>query len=161
MSTARAQSPALRLVNGGRAPRASVLPGRDSAAGRVRSENRAAAGLDPHDARWALAVRASQMLEGGSAAILAPERRRTLIAMAVGMGLRAFDANLVIAIVQDAARCGLPPLGETTESRLLLIARPSPRAAKVVARAGDTLVLFAASGLLAAGLFLGLIAWIG
>src|SRR6185295_11957443 len=108
--TARAHAPALRLVNTERAFRVSVLPDRHSAAASVRSENFAAASLDATDARWVLAVRASQSLEGGAAAILAPERRRRLISFALGMGLRAFDANLVIAIVQDAARCGLPPL---------------------------------------------------
>ncbi len=47
---------------------------------------------------------AADAIEGGRAAIIRPEVRRRLVAAAVGMGLRPFDANLVIAIVQDDAR---------------------------------------------------------
>lgn len=45
-------------------------------------------------------------MEGGKAALLRPERRRELFHRAEDMGLRPFDANLVIAIVQEAARRG-------------------------------------------------------
>ncbi len=45
-------------------------------------------------------------IEGGRAAILRPERRRELFTRATSLGLRPFDATLVIAIVQDAARRG-------------------------------------------------------
>jgi hypothetical protein len=38
--------------------------------------------------------------------VLTHPRRRDLIAAAVGAGLREFDANLIIAVVQDAARRG-------------------------------------------------------
>jgi hypothetical protein len=158
MSALRAQAPVLRLVNGDRAPEAAPWRRRHSERARVRSENLSAARLDPTDARWVLAVRASRELEGGNAAILAPERRRRLVAFALGIGLRAFDANLVIAIVQDAARCGLPALGEMTESRLTMVAEPTR------ARAGDrrsTAVMLAASVLLAGAMFWGLLAWIG
>jgi len=62
--------------------------------------------LPPEDARWLFAVRVSGSLEGGKAALLTPTKRRDLIAAAVGTGLREFDANLVIAIVQDSARRG-------------------------------------------------------
>ena len=73
------------------------------------------------DPRWVLAVRAAGMLQAGPAAILTPDRRRRLVVLASSMGLRPFDAALVIAIVQDAARAGLDPLGPQTESRLGLI----------------------------------------
>ena len=72
----------------------------------IARENHAASSLDPADVRWELASRVQHSLEGGNAAILRPERRRELIAAAVGRGMRPFDANLVIAIVQDAARRG-------------------------------------------------------
>jgi hypothetical protein len=121
MSTAQAHAPALRLVNGERAFGAPPLPRAHAAARRVRSENRAAALIDPRDARWVVAIRTAQSLEGGAAAILPPDRRRRLVSMAVSLGLREFDANLVIAIVQDAARAGLPALGRTTEERLTLV----------------------------------------
>lgn len=80
------------------------------AAERVAYENACAAMLQPADARWIFALRVSHSLEGGKAALLTPPRRRELIAAAVGAGLREFDANLIIAVVQDAARRG--ELGE-------------------------------------------------
>lgn len=53
-----------------------------------------------------LANLAEQAIEGGRAGIIRPEVRRRLVAAGVSMGLRPFDANLVIAIVQDDARSG-------------------------------------------------------
>lgn len=73
---------------------------------RVAYENACAAMLPQEDARWLFAVRVSGSLEGGKAALLTPTKRRDLIAAAVSTGLREFDANLIIAIVQDAARRG-------------------------------------------------------
>jgi hypothetical protein len=148
----------LRLVNSERIPRTPPLPRAHSAAGRVRSENRAAARIDPRDARWVVAVSAARSIEGGLAAILPPDRRRRLISMAVALGLREFDANLVIAIVQDAARAGLPTLGRTTEERLGLVkaaATVRERSAPVSPQ-----LLLLASGVLAAGVFAALLAWI-
>src|SRR5258705_9053634 len=121
MSTAPAHAPALRLVNNRDLSSAPALPRGHTAARRVRSENRAASTIEPRDARWVLAVRAAGVLQGGRAALLPPESRRRLVALALSMGLRPFDANLVIAIVQDAARAGLPTLGALTEERLLMV----------------------------------------
>ncbi len=94
--------PHLRLVG--------VSEASDGAAHRARQsvtrENRAAAAnprLDPTDPRWVLAVRAYSQLQGSS---LTPTRRQQLIKTAGGMGVRQFDANLIIAIVQDHARRG-------------------------------------------------------
>lgn len=87
----------------------------------VALENRVASGMAPTDARWALAVRAATSLEGGRAAILAPERRRCLVALGTRLGLRPFDSSLVIAVVQDGARSGTGALGRDTEDRLLLV----------------------------------------
>lgn len=71
-------------------------------------ENRLAAEaeLNPNDARWVLAIRAAQALEGAQ---LRPERREKLVRLATTLGMRPFDANLVIAIVQDRARRGEVP----------------------------------------------------
>jgi len=44
------------------------------------------------------------------------------MSMADGLGLRPFDASLVIAIVQDAARNGKPALGPESEDRIALVA---------------------------------------
>lgn len=38
--------------------------------------------------------------------MLTPDRRRRLVRLATRVGLREFDANLIIAIVQDEARTG-------------------------------------------------------
>ncbi|MCC7387510.1 MAG: hypothetical protein IT431_01950, partial [Phycisphaerales bacterium] len=72
----------------------------------VSAENQAASALSTFDARWVLAVRASEAVEGGRAAVIRPEARQRLVSTARTMGLRPFDANLVLAIVQDAAREG-------------------------------------------------------
>lgn len=72
----------------------------------VAAENKAAASntkLDPTDPRWVLAVRAYSQLQGTA---LTPDRRERLVQNAKTMGVRPFDANLIIAIVQDHARRG-------------------------------------------------------
>lgn len=58
------------------------------------------------DPRWVLAVRTAELLQGD---ILSPERRERLIRMARLFDLTAFDANMIIAIVQDQARRGIAP----------------------------------------------------
>jgi hypothetical protein len=72
----------------------------------VRAENRRAAQMSAMDARWLLAVSTAGMLEGGRQALLRPERREALLERGRRLGLRSFDANLVIAVVQDGARTG-------------------------------------------------------
>jgi hypothetical protein len=137
---------ALRLVGSGVAPSQRALP-RDNIVRGVRvasavyasmapvptaaqrkaveAENKAAtmSALDP---RWALAVRVSSMLQGGRAAILPPESRRFLVSLGKDINLRPFDANLVIAIVQDAARAGYDPLGTESRLRLKMVREPVP-----------------------------------
>lgn len=93
-------------------------PGRARA---VENENRSARTLDDADVRLVLALRVEGALEGGRAAILRPEARRRLVAAALDAGLRPFDANLLIAIVQEGARAG--DAKETTRDRLRFIAR--------------------------------------
>ena len=73
---------------------------------RVALENRLAAGrqdLGHENPYWRLAGNVAGALDG---VILAPERRRRLLQDAHRMGVREFDANLVIALVQDRARRG-------------------------------------------------------
>jgi hypothetical protein len=70
-----------------------------------------------------LAARTTRLLQGGTSAILTPESRAKLLVLSKRMGLRAFDASLVIAIAQDAARRG-EPLGEECEGRLRLVRPP-------------------------------------
>jgi hypothetical protein len=72
----------------------------------VADENRAAAGnpnLDPTDPRWVLAARTHSQLQGST---LTPERRARVLRTARQLGVRPFEANVIIAIVQDHARRG-------------------------------------------------------
>ena len=92
----------------------------------VARENHAASSLDADDSRWVFAVRVSKVLDGGRAAILAPERRALLMGNAREMGLREFDANLVIAIVQDCVRTGHERLCPKTEARLAMVREAHP-----------------------------------
>ncbi|MBL8990566.1 MAG: hypothetical protein JNJ48_03190 [Phycisphaerae bacterium] len=148
--------PALRLVNSDVAHLPDALPGRysrpvvaaspgraipsapgsrtgDEARARrdVARANVLASGMMPDDARWIFALRAADALEGGIAAIIRPEVRRKLVDIAVRLGLRPFDANLIIAIVQDGRRSGRGALNPDCESRLTLVrpADPPPKPA--------------------------------
>jgi hypothetical protein len=63
------------------------------------------AALDPQDPRWLVATETASQLEGS---LLTFERRRKVLALANRVGVRPFDANLIIAAVQDRARRGEP-----------------------------------------------------
>ncbi len=131
-------SPVLRLVNADPIGADAVMPFRDtartarSARAEVTRENRLASldrSLDAADPRWVLAVRTAAAIEGGRAAFLPPDRRRNLNRLATRLGLRPFDASLVIAIVQDAARSAEDPsvasrLGPEVAARLQLVRTP-------------------------------------
>lgn len=155
-------SHSLRLVGAARGAGATVLPQRNAARAvaayapasaspegpseaavraarelEVARANRQASAIDALDARWVFACRVATSLEGGRAAILRPESRDKLLTQAGRLGLRQFDANLVIAIVQDTARCGLEPLSLPTAERLPLVRpahTPTPATLPVVAR---------------------------
>ena len=94
----------------------------------VALENRSAASMSPADARWVLAVRTAESIEGGG--VLAPEARARLQRLATNLGLRPFDANMVMAIVQDGARSGGGPLGAGVAERLELV-RGAPEASNM------------------------------
>lgn len=110
----------LRLV--GRGPRGSVtlrfagsdvVPrdrGRPAASHPFTPET--STGLEPTDPRWVLAVRTQQVLQG---TVLRPGDRQELLRVGKLLGLSPFDANLVVAIVQDRARRG-GGLGDTADS---------------------------------------------
>lgn len=97
----------------------------------IEAENRAAARVSArafeHDARRLLAQRVAEQLEGGRAAVLRPDRRRRLLDLATTLDLRPFEANLVIAIVQDAARHGQTPTTPTTRTLLDMVPEPAAR----------------------------------
>ncbi|MEE9403489.1 MAG: hypothetical protein V3V20_01235 [Algisphaera sp.] len=58
------------------------------------------------DPRWILAVRAAESLDGST---LPSASRDRLIRLGKAMRLMPFDANLILAIVQDQARRGYAP----------------------------------------------------
>ncbi len=158
-------SPSLRLVGAPRGVRATALPQRNAVRAvatlasavpaieqprdatrelQVARANRQASAIDALDARWVFACRVATSLEGGRAAILRPESRDRLLNQANHLGLRQFDANLIMAIVQDTARCGLEPLSLATAERLPLIRpahTPTPATLPVVARFGIAMMV--------------------
>ena len=89
-------------------------------------ENRAAAAarpaLEPTDPRWVLAVRAHTQLEGS---VMTPDARQRVMRTAAVLGVRNFDASVVIAIVQDHARRG-ETLADAAPT-LALVRRPPDR----------------------------------
>lgn len=68
-----------------------------------------------------MALRVYEQLEGGRSAILRPGNRRRLVQIARTLGLRPFDANLVIAVVQDAARRGETPANAEPIASLAMV----------------------------------------
>ena len=105
----------------------------------IIKENRIAAarapGLDPSDPRWILAMQTQARLQG---AVLTPERREQLLASGRKLGLRPFEANLVIAIVQDRARCGKSESLKAAQPAMRLVAASLERDQKISAGAGAT-----------------------
>jgi len=87
----------------------------------VARENLLASALPTTDVRWILASKAAQAIEGGRAALLRPEARKRLLSEARSLGLRPFDANLVLAIVQDQARIGGSMRPELLAPRLAIV----------------------------------------
>ena len=64
-------------------------------------------------------MRAYSQMQGST---LTPERRQRVLDNAKVIGLRPFDANLIIAVVQDHARRGETPA--EAQSTLSMIASP-------------------------------------
>jgi len=109
-------TPALRLVPAHDTPEPPRTARRD-----IARENHEAA-LAADDARAAFAIEVARSIEGGRAALLRPEVRRSLVQAAQGKGLRPFDANLIIAVVQDAVRREAPV--SSIDPTLRVIPRP-------------------------------------
>lgn len=80
--------------------------------------------LGPTDPRWVLALRVAEQLQG---TVLSPESRERLIRTGKTMGLTPFDANLVIAIIQDQARRGFAPERCASAGAPMLRMVPLPR----------------------------------
>lgn len=128
-STRTSRHPGLRLIRTEVSPEVSnrhSKPLRAKLAGDVGAENRRAATLSDRDARRIIAQRVAENIDGGRAGILVPERRQALVATAQRLGMRTFDANLIIAIVQDRFRRGLlGASGAGSDERLELVTAPA------------------------------------
>jgi len=78
------------------------------------------------DPRWVLAVATAQLMEGD---VLPPTKRQSLMQQGKSMGLSPFDCSLILAIIQDRARRGIPldECASVSESQLALIPLPGIR----------------------------------
>lgn len=154
--------PTLRLVDGGPSAAATSLPADHERMGNriraVEAENRAASELSIEDARLIFAEEVGEQLQGGTVALLTPERRKRLISRAEGLGLRPFDANLIIAIMQDRARGGEFDADARGDARLGLIRPADEMTSQTGPRAAW--IRWLAVGALTAGLFVLLVLWI-
>lgn len=140
-----------------RTPAPEVPVSRDA----VAREMRAASLLSADDARRIVALRVVESLEGGRAAILRPEARRSVVAMATAHGLRPFDANLVIAIVQDGARRGEGPESPDIAGRLRLVGGGAiERKQRRVSVMRHVVINLVAAAVLGIGVAAVLVAWL-
>ena len=129
----------------------------------IARENRRAASLSQSEAREILTLRVTELLQGGRAAILTPERRSRAIRIARMLGVRDFDAHLVIAVVQDRARRGeisLPATGQDA-GRTSGVEGNQRRLALGEGRGTIVALQIAAATLLAAAMLLGVMNWLG
>ncbi len=116
--------PRLRLVFPDRGPSIDEARLRRDIARENGEAARMQAELADADVRRILALRIEESLEGGRAALLPAPRRRALVNAGHRLGLRPFESNLIIAIVQDAARRGKSSADRDTRAALGVI--PSP-----------------------------------
>lgn len=135
-----------------------------AAARDIARENRRAASLSQSEAREILTLRVTELLQGGRAAILTPERRTRAIRIARMLGVRDFDAHLVIAVVQDRARRGeitLPAPREDPGASKRVAGVGGPPRSLGEARGTIVALQVAAATLLAAAMLLGVMNWLG
>ncbi len=125
-------------------------------------ENRQAAALTPSEAREILTARVTELIQGGRAAILTPEHRARAVRIARMLGVRDFDAQLVIAVVQDRARRGEIESGHAGLSSETAAHAPLRAPRRLLPENGAIALLqIAAALMLAAALLLGVMNWIG
>jgi hypothetical protein len=157
-SSSQSIQPKLRLVGSDPQPNAgggmrAVTPEQVKRRMEVARENRlanqTAQAIDPGDLRLIFAFEVAKKLDGGRAAILTPERRQALVEDGARRGLKPFDANLVIAMVQHAAREGQAAQSPEVTSLLPLV--PISRAESAFFTPG---VLFGIASVAAMVLFL-------
>ncbi len=83
--------------------------------------------LEVNDPRWVMAVRVRESLQG---TCLTAESRRRVIRIGRLLGLTDFDCNVIIAIVQDAARRGEDIHSAADTLHVVPQRKPQPRCAK-------------------------------
>lgn len=153
------ENPRLRLVRADQGSALALAARRD-----IEVENRrsAALALDAHeDVRRILALRAAEVLEGGRAAVLRPDARRRLVRLGTMLGLRRFEANLVLAVVQEGARRGESPAGPRTVANLSAIPAPLEGAQHLARRrAIERAVIIAGAIAIAATAVVMLVNWL-
>lgn len=122
----REARPTMRLVRPEEAPAPTrtVPPALPTPSPKPQARPSSPSITDPADPRWVLALRTAESLQG---TILGPEKRERLVKVGKMMGLTAFDANLVIAIVQDQARRGYAPEYCATAGEPQLAMVPLPK----------------------------------
>ncbi|MDI9403517.1 MAG: hypothetical protein QM516_06555 [Limnohabitans sp.] len=91
--------------------------------------------FDPNDARWRVAEETQRAMQG---AVLAFEDRRRILSLANKLGIRPFDANLIVALVQDRARRGESLANITPTLALLPEAHRPERNAQRTMSAADS-----------------------
>jgi hypothetical protein len=116
---------------------AAVRPARIA---EVERANQAAAVLPELTAQSLFAATVANSLEGGPAGVLPADSRRRLVAAAVRLGIREFDAHLIIAMVQERARTERTPRARTMQpaervQRTMRSGSHSPDAARGVSPA--------------------------
>lgn len=120
------------------------------AVGEVAKENHLAR-IGADDARAVFAGLVADSLEGGRAAMLRPEVRRTLAVSAQELGIRSFDANLAIAAVQDAARRGERVTSNAVPAAVMHLAPVRRDGAR------NRIVMLALAAMLGAAIFIALV----
>jgi hypothetical protein len=89
-------------------------------------------------------------IEGGRAAILRPQTRERLLTLATRVGIRPFDAHLLMALMQDRARRGEKNHAITSDSDPVFIRTvPTASPARAIG-ASLTLAFIAACGIMLA-----------
>ena len=117
--------PAGRRVSSAAVPRLRLVGADEQVKPQLTAplQTRLAGTMDP---RWVLAVRVAEHLQGS---ILPPMARDRLVRLGKTLGLSPFDANLIIAIVQDQARRGYAPAycPTASEPQLRMVPPARPR----------------------------------
>lgn len=99
-------------------------------------------------------------IEGGRNGLVRPEVRRRLVHTADTLGIRAFDANLLIAVAQDRCRRGEDPVGIDVLATASVLEHPSATRARLRAQRAAMIRTALASAAVAGLIVTLLIEWL-